>query len=152
MRVLDRNSITVNSSIKDKDELMTALAEAIYSDSTLPKSIDLKNAFLEREEEMSTGIGLGVAIPHVRVADLAKPKMIIIQIPKGVTHYKSIDGKPVILVFALLSPLKDPKSHCQILKDVTQMVQIDKIREELITADNSDLFYSIIKRKSTLAG
>ena len=64
----------------------------------------LQDAITEREEMMSTGIGHGLAIPHVRLPGLKVPSMAVAICPSGINDYESLDGKPVYILVLIAAP------------------------------------------------
>ncbi len=101
------------------------------------KRIQFKRAIDERESLLSTGIGLGVAIPHATIPD-CKDFIILTGLLKSPVEWESIDKAPVSIVFLIGVP---PNSHTQYLKLLSQLMLIVKNNEKrecLLNADNDD--------------
>ncbi|MCC6738125.1 MAG: DUF21 domain-containing protein [Planctomycetia bacterium] len=87
-------------------------------------------AVLKREALASTGLGMGVAIPHGRVEGLVRPAAALGRASAGL-DFKSIDGKPVNIVFLILSPPHDEGAHLHILEKISSLLLSDYLREKL---------------------
>jgi mannitol/fructose-specific phosphotransferase system IIA component (Ntr-type) len=84
----------------------------------------------EREQQGSTGIGGGVAIPHCKVKGLAKPVVALGLIAAGV-DFEADDGQPVVLIVLILSPSESPAAHLQVLAVVSRWIKSGRHREIL---------------------
>ncbi len=110
-------------------------------------SIDFENAALlaiEREKLMSTGIGLGIAIPNAKLAGLTKPIIVVAKSEAGV-DFNSIDGKPAKMIFMILTPLQDHQSQIQILADISSVFQDRETRERIFKTKSFNEFIASIK-------
>ena len=115
------------------------------------KDVDDKALFrrlIEREEEISTGIGHGVAIPHATVDNLDESVCIIAQTPEGL-DFKSLDSSPVHITFLLLSPPDSTGVHLRLLARIARLVSDEKFILKIATAkDESDL-YALIQEEDS---
>lgn len=109
---------------------------------------EILTALQERESEMTTGIGLGVAIPHGRVAAINKPAMVFLRLDEGLSCYNSLDGKPVHFVFGLVTPKGGEQLHCSILKEVSKVLGQEENRRQLLQAPTPKDMYSILLNSS----
>ena len=80
---------------------------------------DIFDSLLQRERLGSTGIGLGIAIPHGRLAKASKPVAVLITMAQAV-DFDAIDNQPVDIIFALLVPENDPEQHLKTLSEVAR--------------------------------
>lgn len=104
---------------------------------------ELYARLLQRENLTSTGIGKGIAIPHPRtpLSDMLHPLITTCFLKKPV-NFKAVDGKPVFIMFILLSP--NPKSHLHLLSRLSFCVRDDTFLEFLKKAPDSDILFSKI--------
>ncbi|RKY80230.1 PTS sugar transporter subunit IIA [candidate division KSB1 bacterium] len=120
----------------DKDNKNDVMEEMAGKLAQSPKILDNKEfqkALFEREKLMSTGIGLGIAIPHVKhksVADI----VIGIGISKKGIEWESIDNKPVRLVFMIAGAENQHKVYLQILSKIILALKKKDRREKLLNA------------------
>lgn len=91
---------------------------------------------LEREEQVTTGIGHGVAIPHTMVPGLDRPRCVTIQTPEG-QDYEALDGSPVHLFFMLLSPPGETGTHIRLLARVARLVDSEAFVSRVATAGSA---------------
>ncbi len=100
---------------------------------------------LDREAEMSTGIGFGIGIPHARMEGLDRVYMIAARITKGI-EFDAIDEQPVHLIFMMLSPANTSSPYTQILSSLSRIMSYEEIRQSLIEADSAESFLAVIAR------
>ncbi|MGQ4276672.1 PTS IIA-like nitrogen regulatory protein PtsN [Pseudidiomarina sp. E22-M8] len=125
------------SSKKKVLELIGQLAAPRLSGTT---SFDVFESLLNRERLGSTGIGLGVAIPHGRLSSANKPVAILMTLAEPI-DFDAIDNQPVDIVFALLVPEEEHEQHLQTLAAVAQRLNDKSCTRALREAhDDQELF------------
>lgn len=98
----------------------------------------LMTALIDRERIGSTGIGNGVAIPHIKVAGLEKPFGVLARLEKPV-DYDAIDGLPVDIVFMLLAPQESRTTqHLKLLAQVSRLLKDGKTCNGIRSAETRD--------------
>ncbi|HZI73789.1 MAG TPA: PTS sugar transporter subunit IIA [Gemmatimonadales bacterium] len=97
----------------------------------------------ERENVLSTGIGLGVAIPHARSSAVRELSIVCGLSPVPVP-YDSIDGDPVRLFFLIVGPETTAGQHVKILSRIARLVRRDHLRQQLCEADTADQLYAVL--------
>src|SRR5690348_1066296 len=98
---LSPDRIFLEFRVRDKPHLIREIARLAGADAGSPESIEA--ALFNRESLGSTGIGAGFALPHARIQGLASNRGYLFRLARPV-DFDAIDGKPVSLVFALLTP------------------------------------------------
>ncbi|MCD6330148.1 MAG: PTS sugar transporter subunit IIA [Candidatus Cloacimonetes bacterium] len=109
--------------------------------------IDPKQFFLgimKRENELSTGIGNHIAIPHT-VADHTQKLHLLFTTHTGI-EYDSLDGKPVRLIFMLAIPPAEKQLYSVFLMKVSQLMRISEFRDALIEAKTSEEVIELFKK------
>jgi PTS system nitrogen regulatory IIA component len=106
---------------------------------------DLTKRIFHREKLMSTGIGIGVAIPHVRFEGVKKPLITVGIQPEGITDYASIDDKPVQLVVMILMAQNQHREYIALLSHVVAFLKSDAVKEKLINAGSAAEAYKLIR-------
>jgi len=101
------------------------------------------NALLKREELGSTGVGNGVAIPHVRLEQVKSPFGILARLQHPIP-FDAIDGQPVDLVCLLLLPKENGQSQLNTLAAVARRLRSPEVLEELRRAPNRVVFYNVM--------
>ncbi len=104
----------------------------------------IAEAVIERENEASTGIGKGVAVPHAKSKQLSKPVAAFGCCKSGL-DFCSLDKQPVYSVFLLLSPEKDMDSHISAMETIFKNLQKDDFRSFLRQAASVDDVVSLLK-------
>lgn len=105
---------------------------------------DVCKSFIAREKLGSTGIGLGVAIPHGRIKNTDKTIAAFIQLHEGV-DYDAVDNESVDLLFALLVPENATDDHLKILAELAEMFSNSQIREKLRSAKDSTALFDLLR-------
>ena len=100
------------------------------------------DALFAREKLGSTGLGLGVAIPHGRIKGLKHPVGAFLRLAAPV-QFDAPDGKPVELVFVLLVPEAANEQHLQLLSELAQMFSERAFREKLTTAEHNAALHAV---------
>ncbi len=118
-----------------RDETLLELVDCIYSAGKLENKELFYNAILEREKIVSTGIGMGVAIPHAKLAFYNQFFIAIGILQKPVNWY-ALDQAPVRLVFMIGGPDDKQTEYLQILSTLTQAIKNEERRKKLLTLQN----------------
>lgn len=103
-----------------------------------------------REEQVSTGIGGGVAIPHAFSDDLEEVVAIFGRSREGI-DYHALDEKPVHLMILFIVPRKDYPLHLRTLAAIAKMFTNSEVRRQLIAADSSEDVLAILDSKPSRA-
>ncbi len=102
-----------------------------------------------REEQVSTGIGQGVAIPHATIEGLEKTHCIIAQIPQGV-DFKALDSLPVHIVFLLLSPPGKIGDHLRLLARIARLASNKEFILGIADVKEAKELYARVEREDSL--
>jgi fructose-specific phosphotransferase system IIA component len=149
MKVLDllnKNFIIPDLQGQTKEEVINELIDLFKED---PRVIDLgkiRDAVLEREKIMSTGVGKGFAIPHGKTNAINDILAAFGKSNKPI-EYDSLDGRPVNLVFLLVGKDNLVSKHIKLLSRISRMMNKDEFREKLIKATTSEEILEIFKKE-----
>ncbi len=141
--VLHRDAILTDISSRNKIELIKELAAPIARiiGVNFP---ELVHVLMERERLGSTGIGMGIAIPHGKLKSLDNLVMGFGLSRKGV-DYDSLDGRPAHLFFMLITPENSTGLHLKALARIARMLKNEPFKEKLLQAQTPDDIISIIQ-------
>lgn len=103
---------------------------------------DIFESLLNRERLGSTGIGLGIAIPHGRLANASQPVAVLITLDEAI-EFDAIDNQPVDIIFALLVPESEHENHLQTLATVARRMNDKVCTRALRHADSDQDLYTI---------
>ncbi|QIO24441.1 PTS sugar transporter subunit IIA [Haloarcula sp. JP-L23] len=93
------------------------------------------DALLTREEQTTTGVGMGIGIPHAKTDAVSKPSLAFTRSDDGV-DFGSMDGEPATLIFQILVPEEGGEDHLSILSSLSRSLMHDDVRERLHEADD----------------
>lgn len=123
-RVIDLEATT-------KDAALVELVSAVGSSDAVESPDDLLTAVREREKLLSTGIGLGIAIPHARIASVNEFVVAVGRRRAGI-DFGSIDGKPVQIVVLIAGPQDAQKSYLELLAQLSKRLKLEDVRDAVI--------------------
>lgn len=129
---------------KKKRKILLELIDNICKNKKLNNKEEIKQAILHREELMSTGIGLGIGVPHIRIKGI-KDLIAAVGVDKeGIADYETIDNIPVKIVVMIVAGEKEHKLYIKFLSLVVSKLKDDKIRDKIIKAENEKEIYKIL--------
>ncbi|MBI4881835.1 MAG: PTS sugar transporter subunit IIA [Planctomycetes bacterium] len=140
---IDQSLIFVDLRAADKAELLEELVRRASSRFPGIDSADLLRRLSERERQVSTGVGKGIAIPHTAVAGLERTVCLLARVPDGVA-FDSIDLAPVRFVFLLLSPPNTIGQHLKLLARISRVVGSDAFVKAVLRAENPREIYDLV--------
>ena len=122
--VFPRNVITEKLKATDAEGVIRELAGMLVDVEAISGTVvdDLVQSLLDREKEGSTGIGGGVAIPHIKT-DLIDDVLGAIGLSEHGIDFNAVDGEPVYLFFLFFAPQDQTEVHLEILKKISSMVR-----------------------------
>jgi PTS system nitrogen regulatory IIA component len=140
--IISKDAVLDNIQVSNKRELIQVLSERIASFSGLDERA-VFDAIWERENLGSTGYGDGVAFPHARIEGLEKVCGIFARLEEPV-DFDSLDGKPVDLVFMLVSPENSGADHLTALAALSRILKTEGSCDKLRKARAVDEIYTIL--------
>lgn len=141
--LLDKNSISLNASPADKKETLDLAVELMAKSGKLSDVEKYREQVYAREEESTTGIGEGIAIPHGKCDAVKAPGLAAMVIKNGV-EYESLDGEPVTLLFLIAAPNTKDNVHLDVLSKLSVMLMDENFTTSLRNAKSVDEFLQII--------
>ncbi len=140
--LLDRRAINASVSVNSKRQALQVVADIAARQLGLDAS-DIHQALTERERLGSTGVGMGVAVPHAALPGLDRMYGVFIRLEEPI-DYEAIDDMPVDLIFALLAPENAGTEHLRALAKVSRVLRQKDLREQLRAIENSDAIYALL--------
>lgn len=142
--MFSKERVNFNLQAKTKDEVINELIEILYEDGKLTSKEELKAAVLKRESEFSTGIGMGIAIPHGKCSAVKEPT-ITFGLSKNGIDYESMDDKPAHLFFLIAVPEASSDIHLKALSEISRKLMHSDVREKLYKTDNFEEFVKVFE-------
>lgn len=133
-RYLDPNLVLFFDA-KTRDETLKILVEKLDKEEKLHSKSIFFDAIMDREKIVSTGIGMGVAIPHAKLPDYNDFFICIGILNKGV-DWQAIDGAPVRLIFMIGGPDDKQTEYLQILSNLTMALKDEERRKKTLTLNS----------------
>ncbi len=130
-----------------KREALKELIELIRDKAEVENIEELRRLIFHREELMSTGIGLGIAIPHIRVEGVNRPVLVIGLSPEGIPDYESIDNQPVRVIIMIIAGAEQHKEYIKLLARIVSLLKDDELRQNLFKCSNIDGIYNILTKR-----
>ena len=141
--LLQKNAILPDITQRGKNEVLHIMATFMATLYGLPDGEDIARKIIEREVDMSTGIGYGIAIPHARISGIDRLYLSVGRSLEGI-EFKAIDELPVHLLFMMLSPKNTSSEHTQILSKLSRIMSYEEVRSKLLEAKNAEELLDII--------
>lgn len=151
MRITDllkEQAISLQAAPKSKEEAIDTLIGLQEKAGNLSDKAEYKKGILAREEQGSTAIGEGIAIPHAKNAGVKQPGLAAMTVPNGV-DYDALDGQPSNLFFMIAAPEKGGDVHLEVLSRLSTILMDEQFRKDLLAAKNKNDFLKIIDKKET---
>lgn len=139
---LDRHAIIPRVVAGSKRQALSIAAEAAARLYGL-KSGEVLDALLAREEQGSTGLGGGVAVPHARLKALSKVRGVFVRLEAPI-DFGAVDDQPVDLMFVLLAPAAAPSDHLRALARVSRALRRPGLRQQLRHARTQDAVRALL--------
>ena len=144
-RILDPNKVVLNLAAQRNFEAIRELATVLLQDEVVPDQKHLLAALIRREQQASTGIGKGVAVPHAHEDEIQR-QLLAIGISQAGIDFGSPDGQPVHIIALLITPLKHQKQHMALLAALSQRLQQEEVRQRLLQAADAAEVVDIFTR------
>ena len=141
--LLDVRSISLNAAPADKSQTLDAAVSLMTRSGKINDEEAYRKQVYAREEESTTGIGEGIAIPHGKCDAVEKPGLAAMVIPGGV-DFDSLDGEPVTLLFLIAAPNTEDNVHLDVLSKLSMMLMDEDFTKSLRAAKTPEEFLAII--------
>lgn len=143
IELLDKSSIELLAAPADKKQALEQAITLMTKSGKISDEKAYRERVFAREEESTTGIGEGIAIPHGKCDAVKKPGLAAMVIPKGV-DFDSLDGEPVTLLFLIAAPDTSENVHLDVLSKLSVMLMDEEFTKALRGAKSPEEFLQII--------
>ena len=143
--LLDKRSISLIGTPQTKNEALDQIIDLMVQSGKISDREAYRQQVYEREQESTTGIGEGIAIPHGKCDAVTKPGLAAMVIKEGV-EFDALDGKPVTLMFLIAAPNTEDNVHLDVLSKLSVLMMDEKFADNLRNAGSVDEFLQIIDR------
>jgi len=143
--LLDRRSVSLTAAPKGKSEALDMAVDLMVKSEKISDREAYRKQVYLREEESTTGIGEGIAIPHGKCDAVKKPGLAAMVIKNGV-EFEALDDEPVTLLFLIAAPNTEDNIHLGVLSKLSVMLMDEEFTESLRNASSVDEFMDIIDK------
>ena len=141
--LLDKRSIRIDGAPKSKNEALDQMVELMAKSGKINDLEAYRQEVYRREEEGTTGVGEGIAIPHGKGAFVDKPGLAAMVVKDGV-DYDSLDGEPVHLIFLIVAPNTKDNVHLDVLSKLSVLLMDEDFSRALQNAKSPEEFMKIV--------
>lgn len=143
--LLDKKSIDLKGNVKDKKSTLNKMVDLMVKSGKINDIEKYRKGVFAREEEGTTGIGEGIAIPHCKSDAVNSPGLAAMVVPDGV-EFEALDGAPVNLIFLIAAPDTEDNIHLDVLSKLSVLLMDEKFTGGLKSAKSADEFIRIIDK------
>ena len=148
MRIRDLlapESIMLQGVASDKTDVLNQMVELMAKSGKIADVDTYRKGVFAREEEGTTGVGEGIAIPHCKSSAVKAPGLAAMVVPDGV-EFDALDGAPVHILFLIAAPDTKDNVHLDVLSKLSTLLMDESFTQSLIHASSVDEFLAIIDR------
>jgi nitrogen PTS system EIIA component len=140
--MFSKERVCFNLKASTKAQVIDELVDILYSDGKITDKSAFREEVLKREEVFSTGIGMGIAIPHGKSGTVKEASIVFGKSEKGI-DFNSLDDEPAFLFFLIAVPLGADDTHLRALSKISRKLMHSEIRECLKKVDSFEKFIDI---------
>ncbi|ERJ13845.1 FruA protein [Haloplasma contractile SSD-17B] len=144
--LLIKDTMNLSLSSSTKTEVIDELVTMLYDAGRIKDIKKFRKAIIAREEQVSTGVGGGVAIPHAKSKTVLEPTLVFGISEKGI-DYKSLDGELSTIFFMIAVPEKGNDLHLKALSKLARMLIHEDFKQGLLDAKTKDEVLALIDSK-----
>lgn len=126
----------------NKKQALEIIAAHMAQEIKCPQAM-IYDRLMDKEKMASSGIGNGVAIPHMRILHMERPVTMLAKLATPIT-FKALDNKPVDVICTLISPRKDGPLHLRRLSRLTRMLGEENVLERIRESQDPDMIRSLM--------
>lgn len=143
--LLDQRSICLNAAPKSKKEAIDEAVALMVRSGKINDEEAYKKQVYAREEESTTGIGEGIAIPHGRCDAVSRPGLAAMVVKEGV-DFEALDDEPVTLIFLIAAPNTKDNIHLDVLSKLSMLLMNESFTESLRNAESVEQFLELVDK------
>ncbi|MCC6463712.1 MAG: PTS sugar transporter subunit IIA [Planctomycetes bacterium] len=128
-----------------KREALIEIVQEMGKNPGITDTEALKKAILDREEIMSTGVGLTIAVPHAKLHSVKAFTLGLARSSRGI-DYDSLDGQPVKIIVAIAAPDNDQNTYLRVLAAVMHVLRNEENRKAILAAQTTDQIVEVFKK------
>lgn len=143
--LLKKDLMILDLKADNKSDAIEEIASKFYKKGYIKSKEEFINGLKKREDQGSTALGDGVAIPHSKNKTVKEPAVLFARKKEGL-DYEALDGEDTFIFFAIAAPDGENNLHVETLAQLSKMIMKGGFVDDLKTVNNSDEVYSIIDK------
>lgn len=129
---------------RTREEVLGELSRRVADCGVVPNASELASKLLDREKLGCTGLGDGIAIPHCKLPDIDRVAIAVASTAEPV-DFGAADGKPITLIFLVVSPANGAAAHLQALARVSKMLRVPGVVQRLREAETPERLREVVR-------
>jgi len=150
-QILDVKCIKLGLNSKRKKDVIKEMVDLIYQAGKIKDPRKVEHNIMEREKMGTTGIGGGIAIPHIMTKETSQTIMALGRKKEGV-NFDAIDGQPVQLIFLLIGPRGEESTHLKLLCKLSRFLHNTRFKNALMEAEKEEDVLNIFNQQEEKEG
>lgn len=142
--MFSKERVCLQLGAKNKLEAIDELIDILLKDGKINDKETFRKAVLKREEEFSTGIGMGIAIPHGKSDSVNEAAIVFGKSDQGI-DYGSMDDKPAHLFFLIAVPQDSNDIHLRALSQISRKLMHENVRNAIMNSSNFEEFIKVFE-------
>lgn len=142
--MFSKERVCLQLGAKNKLEAIDELIDRLVKDGKINDKETFRKAVLKREEEFSTGIGMGIAIPHGKSDSVNEAAIVFGKSDQGI-DYGSMDDKPAHLFFLIAVPQDSNDIHLRALSQISRKLMHENVRNAIMNSSNFEEFIKVFE-------
>lgn len=137
-QLLSQDRIIFDIDAKKREEVIERMVTTLKDAGAISDDIAVTKMVLNRENQVGTGIGYGVAIPHADPGDFPAPLAVFCRTKRGI-DFSAPDGTKANLIILLLTPDNTPALHVRLLARICRLMKSESLRKQLLKATDPSM-------------
>lgn len=143
--MLDPKRIVLELKGNTKSEVLLEMIEVLSKSEGVTDGNALRKAILDREEIMSTGVGLTIAVPHAKLPSVKQFTLGLARSTRGIA-YDSLDGKPVNVIVMIAAPDNDQNTYLRVLAAAMHVLRNEQNRKAILASKTAEDIVAVFKK------
>jgi len=150
-QILDVKCIKLDLNSKRKKDAVKEMVNLLYQAGKIKEPQRIEQKIIEREKMGTTGIGGGIAIPHIMTKEVSQTIMAFGRRKEGL-NFDAIDGESVHLIFLLIGPKGEESTHLKLLCKLSRFLHNTRFKNALMEAEGEEEILDIFKQQEKREG
>jgi fructose-specific phosphotransferase system IIA component len=143
--LLTVKQIKLELTSKTKEDVIIEMVKVLDENDRLIDKAKYLQAVIDREKEFSTGIGMGIAIPHGKSSGVKEPALLFGRSIEGI-DYQSMDDEPAHLFFLIAVPEESSNEHLKIISQISRKLMHKELRDKLMKASSPEEVITLLEQ------